>query len=223
MASTLVQRAAFETADPDLACQWLTQAYYQVPHLRSAGETGPGPLVRFAGHSAAGISATVALGTNSDGAFTGTNAYSATDRGTDWAAQLVAPLRAVAPRGLTVVGANDIESGDFAATREQAMDWERAYLAVDNSAGGVGALIYNGSADGCPTTLGLTGTACGSGWTQADYYLLAHGLDPARILVLPQVYTAGQAVQWANIDAAGAGTCHPARPKLSTITSRRRL
>ena len=114
-------------------------------------------------------------------------------------------MRAAAPAGLTVVGANDIESTDFSGTEAQAVQWEQAYLAVDNTAGAVGNLIYNGSADGCPSSLGVTHQTCANGWTQADYYQLTHGLGATRLQALPQVYNGAQPVQWANIDATGGG------------------
>jgi hypothetical protein len=153
---------------------------------------------------ASGLHATIALGTNNDGSFSGENAYPAGQRGTDWA-NFVAAVRAAAPPGLTVVGANDIESTDFSGTKAQAVQWEQAYLAVDNAAGAVGNLIYNGSADGCPSSLGVTHRTCANGWTQADYYQLTHGLSASRIRALPQVYNSAQPVQWANIDATGGG------------------
>lgn len=144
--------------------------------------------------------ATVAIGTNNDGAFSGTNAYPAPARGRRWAS-FIAGLRQAAPPGITVVGANDIESS-FAGTEAQAEAWTKAYLAVDNTGNRVGPLIYNGSADGCPSTLGVVGRSCAYGWTQADYYALTHGLG-SRIQALPQVYNAAQPRQWANIDATG--------------------
>lgn len=144
---------------------------------------------------------TVAIGTNNDGAFSGTNAYPAAARGRRWA-NFIAGLRQAAPPDITVVGANDIESS-FAGTEAQAETWTKAYLAADNTGNRVGPLIYNGSADGCPSTLGVVGRSCAYGWTQADYYALTHGLGSSRIQALPQVYNAAQPRQWANIDATG--------------------
>ena len=150
-----------------------------------------------------GASATVALGTNNDGDYAGP--YPPTQRGADWASRVVAPLRAAADAdypGVTVVGADDIEAG-FASTEQQAEDWETGYLGVDDTAGAVGPLIYNGSADGCPTAVASTGQTCANGWTQADYYRLSHGIDPNRLRALPQIYTTDLATQWANIEATG--------------------
>ena len=132
--------------------------------------------------------ATVAVGTNNGGDF---SVYPAAARGADWANKVVDPL--VAASGVTLAAANDIEGG-FSSTQAQA--WEGAYLANTSA-----NLIFNGSADGCPTTFGATGRTCSFGWTQAQYYTLAH--NGTRIRALPQVYVAGQAVQWANIDATG--------------------
>ena len=115
-------------------------------------------------------------------------------------------MRAAAPAGLNVVGANDIESADFSGTEAQAEQWEQAYLAVDNTADAVGNLIYNGSADGCPTT------------PRRHPPDLRQRLDPGRLLPARPTAstrpasrrcrrstTAAQPVQWANIDATGGG------------------
>ncbi|HSY15438.1 MAG TPA: hypothetical protein VK816_05585 [Jatrophihabitantaceae bacterium] len=143
---------------------------------------------------------TIAVATNNDGVFTAgqPNYISPADRGTAWA-NLVDALaaHAASDTGITVVGADDIEAG-FASTEAQAEQWITAYLGATSA-----RLVENGSADGCPLTLGATGS-CGAGWTQADYYRLAHGLSPDRIVALPQIYQPSQAVQWADIDRAGA-------------------
>lgn len=143
--------------------------------------------------------ATIAVGTNNDGVFSGANGYAANTRGTDWAAQVVAPLRSHAAAGITVDGANDIEAVDFSGDQVQAQQWETAYLANTS----VGMLIFNGSADGCPTAFGTIHGTCANGWTQANYYALAH--NGTRIQALPQIYNSEQGAQWANIDATGGG------------------
>jgi hypothetical protein len=152
--------------------------------------------------------ATVAVGTN-NGADDWTN-YTAGQRGADWADRVVDPLNP--GTGVSVAGANDIESGFF-STEAQAQAWETAYVGATSR-----NLIFNGSADGCPTTFGATGQTCAYGWTQAQYYALAGGTNPTRIQALPQIYNDNMAVQWANIDAtsgkgivfAGALTEHAA-------------
>lgn len=98
-----------------------------------------------------------------------------------------------------MVGASDIEGGFF-STEAQAEAWEAAYLTAATTK----KIIFNGSADGCPTGYGATGKTCAFAWTQANYYKLAGGMDPSRIQGLPQVYLPGQADQGANIDATGA-------------------
>jgi len=148
---------------------------------------------------------TVAIGTNNDGDFTN---YTATQKGVDWATQVIEPLRSHVGAGwLDVLGANDIEAG-FASSELQAEQWETAYLANTDA-----KLVFDGSADACPTAFGAVGS-CGSvvdddgavkTWTQANYIKLAYGLSPGRILVLPQVYIALQAWQWANIAFASGG------------------
>ena len=144
---------------------------------------------------AAPTGATVAVATNSDGDFT---TYTAGSKGQDWANLVIDPLRAYAGSKVSVVGADDIESG-FAATESEAENWETAFL--DDP--GVNDLVFIGSANGCPTTFGGINTTCDPGWTQAQYNRLAGGADPTRVQALPQVYTPALAVQWANIDASG--------------------
>lgn len=141
----------------------------------------------------------IGLGTNNDGDF---SAYLASARGTDWANSVVAQVRTHAashPR-MTVLGANDIEA-DFASTEAQAEQWITAYLGATS-----GNLIFMGAASGCPTIYGTTGQVCtaSGGWTQLQYYRLAHALAPGRIEAVPQIYTPALAVQWANIDLTGA-------------------
>lgn len=137
--------------------------------------------------------ATIAVATNND-ANDWTH-YPAQARGQDWAGKVVDSL--AAPEGVAVVGASDIE-GDFFSTEAQAETWEAAYLGAATTK----KLIFAGSADGCPTAYGATGS-CNHGWTQQQYYTLAGGANPSQIQALPQSYVPEQAVQWANIDAAG--------------------
>lgn len=155
--------------------------------------------------------ARIAVGTSNSGNFTDSSdpdnpIYPATARGTDWADQVVDPLQAQAPSGVTIVGANDIENGDpnqdgFDNSVTRAQQWEAAWFAATST-----KLIYNGSANGCPTTYGGTGT-CNDGWTQQQFYDLARGTGAGagRVEVLPQIYYSTQAIQWANIDRAGGG------------------
>lgn len=147
--------------------------------------------------------AIVAVGTNNDGAFDPTDTstyYSPQLRGSDWAAwvnRIKADAASLAPR-VTVTGAIDIEAG-FASTQAQAQAWETAYLAATPAL----SLIYNGDANDCPTTFGVHGATCAYGWTQAQYYAMAH--NGSRIQVLPQIYYPAEAVKWADIDATGGG------------------
>jgi hypothetical protein len=143
--------------------------------------------------SAPGV--TVAVATNNDN--NGWAAYSPASRGSDWWTLVVAPLQGW---GVPVVGANDIEPG-FASTVTQALTWESAYVAA---AGPSQRLIFTGSADGCPHTLGSVRN-CNYGWTQAQLYALAGGDDPEHIQALPQIYNPVQAGQWPNIDRTGGG------------------
>lgn len=139
--------------------------------------------------------AIVAVGTNNDGDF---GAYGATQKGTDWANDVVLALSNRAH--VAVVGANDIEAG-FASTAVEASQWEQAYLTATSATNGL--LIDNGSLDGCPTSYNSV-AECGP-FTRQDYVTLLHDNGPTRILALPQVYFDSQAVQWSNIDAAAGG------------------
>jgi hypothetical protein len=167
-------------------------------------------------HNSGGTHATIAIGTNNDGVWTPGKSgyYSPTLRGEDWANRVILPLaaqaEALAPSSLKVVGANDIES-NFASTQYQARAWEQVFLRTIIGKGNAGPLIYNGSANGCPTTFGATG-ACAYGWTQSQYAALAStasfgGTTSYRghVQVLPQIYFSTQAVKWANIDRTSGG------------------
>ncbi|MGH8963607.1 MAG: hypothetical protein ACRDWT_20845 [Jatrophihabitantaceae bacterium] len=121
------------------------------------------------------------------------------DRGRDWS-QVVNTLAGRADTSLIVVGADDIEAG-FASTELQAQQWENAYFA-----GTAAKLIYNGDANDCPTTFGKTAGFCAYGWSQKQYYSLAH--HGSQVQVLPQVYFPTEAIKWADIDATGDGSEH---------------
>src|SRR5262249_23623017 len=41
-------------------------------------------------------------------------------------------------------------------------------------------------------------------WTQANFYALAHGIAPSRILAPPQIYYPENALQWKYISLCGA-------------------
>ncbi|HEV7203600.1 MAG TPA: hypothetical protein VGN18_03260, partial [Jatrophihabitans sp.] len=143
---------------------------------------------------------TVAIGTNNDGLYSGPTGYPAATRGADWANLVIDPLASYASAHsvkAAVVGANDIEAA-FSGTLAQAQQWEAAYFAATPA-----SLIYNGDANSCPATFGVTGATCAFGWTQAQYYALAH--NGSRTLVLPQIFFPAEAVKWADIDATGGG------------------
>lgn len=159
-----------------------------------------GYLAGFAACMTNGQAATIAVGTNNDGAFSEPDAYLATTRGTDWADKVVDSLAQHA--GITIAGANDIES-DFASTEAQAEQWVTAFLSNTTA-----SFVYNGAASNCPTAYGST-AECGpvrddngvtKTWTRAQYVRLTYGLGPTRISVLPQIYLEVQAVQWRNLD-----------------------
>jgi hypothetical protein len=147
---------------------------------------------------------TLAVGTNNDGDFT---AYPATPRGVDWAQQVINPLRSYAGSNsypVTVVAADDIEAA-FASTEAQAVAWEDAYLQKVSAPDPTTPvqLIENGDANDCPTRFGQTGRTCAFGWTEQQYYHLAH--RGSQIAVLPQIFYSSEAIKWANIDATGGG------------------
>jgi hypothetical protein len=147
-------------------------------------------LAAFVAHGGSG---TVAIATNNDAQDW--TAYPATQRGQDWADKVV---DAIAPHaGVSIAGADDIE-GQFFSTEPQAEQWETAFLGATSA-----DLIFNGSADGCPITW-TTGGTCDFGWTQAQYYRLATGVEHAsRTYALPQVFRGALATQWAMIDKTG--------------------
>jgi hypothetical protein len=146
----------------------------------------------------AGETATIAIGTNNDGAWDpdGDNYYAPADRGHDWAYNVVNMLTSA--RGVTFTGADDIEP-DFASTEAQALTWEQSYLGAANEK----RLVFNGSADGCPDGFGQTSAACTRDYTQQGLYQLA-SLD-GQVVALPQIYGPSMAAQWANIDRVGGG------------------
>ncbi len=163
---------------------------------------------------APGRDVTVAVGTNNSGNFTDSSdpknpIYDAQTRGTDWANQVVDALRGqaqgISPH-LTVVGAIDIENGDpnadgFDNSFTRALNWETKYL----DAADLKTLIYNGSANGCPTAYGsgTASTACNDRWRLGDFVELT---KHTGVQVLPQVYFTALATQWANIDRVAGGT-----------------
>jgi hypothetical protein len=151
-------------------------------------------------------SATIAIATNSDGEF---SSYPASAKAFDWAGQVVIPVAAAAAAtapGITIAAGIDIEAG-FAASELDAEQWIQGFV------GASAATIFQiGSADGCPTTIGVTGQSCAAitddngvrkTWTQAQYYALSHGLS-SRLVALPEIYLPEQAIQWANIARTGA-------------------
>ncbi len=145
-----------------------------------------------------GKPATIAVGTNNDGAWDprGDNYYKPADRGHDWAYNVVNLLTSA--RGVTAVGANDIEPG-FTGSQAQALTWEKSYLDAANTK----RLIFNGSADGCPDAFGADSAFCARDYTQRGLYQLAH--SNGRVTAVPQIYGPSMAAQWANIDRVGGG------------------
>ncbi len=137
---------------------------------------------------------TVAIGTNNDGA----DGARDTAAGTEWADGVVDPVAAHAAgqAGVVIAGANDIES-DFTGLESEAEGWTRAYLAATSA-----PYVFAGAATGCSTT--GVGGLCKWDWTQRNYYDLAHGISPSRILALPQIYFSVNAAQWKYISLAGA-------------------
>jgi len=137
---------------------------------------------------------TVAIGTNNDGIASSRGSAA----GTEWADNVVDAVgtHAAGAPGVVIAGANDIES-DFAGLESEAEDWTRAYLAATSA-----PYVFAGAAIDCSTT--GVGGLCKWAWTQRNYYDLAHGISPSRILALPQIYFSGNAAQWKYISLAGA-------------------
>jgi hypothetical protein len=147
---------------------------------------------------------TIAIDTNNDG---GDGARS-TAAGTEWAngvVDVVAAHAAGVPgtAGMVIAGADDIEWG-FTGTEAEAEAWTRAFLAATPA-----PYYFTGSADACPSN--TTNAICPTQpsqpsieWSQANYYNLAHGISPSRILALPQIYYPVNAQQWKYISLTGA-------------------
>jgi hypothetical protein len=137
---------------------------------------------------------TIAVATNNDGA----DGARDTAAGTEWADNVIDPIAAHAAgnAGMVIAGANDIEP-DFTGLESEAEDWTRAFLAATSA-----PYVFIGAASGCPTTA-VSGT-CNWGWTQTNFYDLAHGIAPSRILAVPQIYYSVNAQQWKYISLAGA-------------------
>jgi hypothetical protein len=133
----------------------------------------------------------IAVATNNDGNLRDSAA------GADWADSVIDPVAAHAAgsEGIGIAGANDIEP-DFTGLESEAADWTRGYLAATSA-----PYVFVGAASGCPTAGAGT---CNFGWTQANFYDLAHGISPSRILALPQIYYPENAAQWKYIALSGA-------------------
>ncbi len=128
---------------------------------------------------------TIAIGTNND---LQTSAWT----GQQWAQRVVEPVRRAAAgyKKMVIAGADDIEPGFHASVR-QTRSWVDGFLAATEA-----PLVFNGSADGCPTD--VANGRCGRHWTAADLAWVAGGAAK-RISALPQVYSTVMARQWAMI------------------------
>jgi len=140
---------------------------------------------------------TLAIGTNNDVDVSAA-------AGTSWARDVVNPVAAYAATrypGMVVAGANDIEPG-FSATVAESRAWVSGYLAATTS-----KFVFNGSADGCSTT--LPSTRCNNGWTMADLQWASGGAAPTRTMSLPQIYNYAMPLQWKNISLTGTAAGKP--------------
>ena len=129
---------------------------------------------------------TIAIGTNND-------LHTSQAAGQDWARKIIEPIRkhAAPHRDIEIAGANDIEPG-FGSGPKTAKAWVRGFLSRTRA-----RLVFNGSADGCSDE--HSRSVCNNGWTMHDLAYIAGGAAPSRILVLPQIYNAAMAYQWALI------------------------
>jgi hypothetical protein len=151
------------------------------------------------GLATGGRPVTLAVGTNNDGDW---SSYRAWARGAQFANKVIDPLVAYgSPLHVAVVGANDIEANFGSHKAGDAVTWENAYLANTPA-----DLVFNGALNDCPTVFGSSAN-CAYGWTQKQYGTLTRHVEGSRnrIGVLPQIYFAVQAVQWANIYAHAGG------------------
>lgn len=133
---------------------------------------------------------TIAVGTNND-------IDVSRAAGASWASNVVNPLSSYAARypGITIAGANDIESG-FSGSAAESRNWLTGYLAATKA-----TFVFNGSADGCSTS--TWGSSCNNGWKMTDLQWLAGGAAPARIASLPQIYFTAMPLQWKYISLTG--------------------
>jgi hypothetical protein len=142
---------------------------------------------------------TIAIGTSNDSSSDQARGAAG---GTVFARSIIEPLRAFTSEilGVTIAGANDIEPG-FRGTQPEALAWTTAYLGAT-----IAPYVFFGSADGCAyQQLGTVNSSCNHGYTQYGLYQLAFGLDPSRMLPLPQMYfSSSMPTQWTNISLTGA-------------------
>lgn len=134
---------------------------------------------------------TLAIGTNNDVDVSSSS-------GTSWARNVVNPVVAYAATKypeMVIAGANDIEPG-FSATVAESRAWLSGYLAATT-----GKYVFNGSADGCSTS--VPGGKCNNGWTMADLQWVSGGAAPTRTMSLPQIYNYSMPLQWKNISLTG--------------------
>jgi hypothetical protein len=150
----------------------------------------------YASKQKASAPATIAIGTNNDMDVSAAS-------GKAWATQVVNPLVSYARKylGITIAGANDVEPG-FRASYTATKNWLTGYLAATKA-----PFVFNGSADGCSST--LVNRGCNNGWNMAGLYFLAAGAAPVRMLNLPQIYNATMAGQWKYISLTGVAAKHP--------------
>jgi hypothetical protein len=133
---------------------------------------------------------TLGIGTNNDIDVSAT-------AGASWAHKVVNPVYTYAARypDVTVAGANDMEPG-FSGTAAQTKAWLTGYLAATGA-----KFVFNGSADGCSTT--VAASSCNNGWTMTDLQWLGGGALPSRAIDLPQIYNAAMPLQWKFISLTG--------------------
>jgi hypothetical protein len=140
---------------------------------------------------------TLAIGTNND-------VDVSSSAGTSWARSVVNPVVAYAASrypGMVVAGANDIEPG-FSATVAESRAWVSGFLAAST-----GKYVFNGSADGCSTS--VPGGRCNNGWSMADLQWVSSGAAPTRTMSLPQIYNYSMPLQWKNISLTGTAAGKP--------------
>ena len=161
---------------------------------------------------------TVVISPNNDNGWIDDDATAA---GTDWANNVIDPVKTYAEghySGVVVDGGMDIEDWGGDGSPANTKTWLTAFLGATTA-----DFVNHGAASGCPSSGGGVNVSapCNGGWTQADYYDVSGGISPTRIKVLPQIYNDDMAPQWELIDRYGTSNGHAKLTFVGPLTENR--